>query len=70
MLVLSRHEQEGIAIELPDGTVGWVVVTEIDAGLKRPRVRIGLKFPASVRISRHELLPSAALADAPIALTE
>ncbi len=51
MLVLSRYEGEEVAIQMPDGTVVWVMVNKIDRG----KVRLGFRMPDEVIVDRKEV---------------
>jgi carbon storage regulator CsrA len=54
MLVLSRKEQQRVRLKAADGTIiGWVTVVDIDRG----KIRLGFDMPATVEISREEILP-------------
>jgi carbon storage regulator len=52
MLVLSRTVGQRVALDMPDGTRVWVMISDVDRG----RVRVGFDAPKSVTITREELL--------------
>mgnify|MGYP001122678512 CR=1 FL=1 len=52
MLVLSRHRQEWITIELPDGSNIRLMVVEIYGD----KVRLGFEAASEVKIWREELI--------------
>lgn len=52
MLVLSRRVNESVAITMPNGMVGRVMVVEVRPGGK---VRLGFDFPRETPIHRSEI---------------
>jgi len=53
MLVVSRKLGESVTIDLPDGRVIKVTLTEVGLG----KARIGIDAPRDVNIARTELVP-------------
>lgn len=51
MLVLSRHKNESIIIELPEGKIIEMVVV----GIRSDKVRLGINADKSISVNRKEI---------------
>lgn len=52
MLILSGRAGSRVQVKLPDGRVGWVVVTEV----LQKTVRLGFDLPPDVKVMREALV--------------
>jgi carbon storage regulator len=52
MLVLSRHKNESVFIELPNGELIKVMIVDIRDGCK---VRLGFEAPTNIPVHREEV---------------